>query len=77
MKDKNNVSEIKLAKILLKKNQEKEEKKTKKSGQSPDDILNNLPQKYIKKFKEEYPDVSPSRRDIDHFLRKYNLMKKS
>lgn len=77
MKDKDNVAEVKLAKILLKKNQEKEEKKKTKPDQSLDDIINNLPPKYLKKFREEYPVSSPSRRDIDHFLRKYNLVKKS
>ena len=77
MKDKNDVSNIKLAKILLKKDQEKKEKKEKKSSQTLEDLLNSLPPKYIKKFKEEYPVDSPSRRDIDHFLRKYNLIKKS
>jgi len=77
MKDKNNVSDIKLAKILLKKNKEKREKKEKTPSQSSDDLINSLPPKYIKKFKEEYPVDSPSRRDIDHFLRKYNLIKKS
>ena len=77
MKDKNNVAEVKLAKILLKKNQEKEEKKKTKPDQSLDDIINNLPPKYLKKFREEYPVSPPSRRDIDYFLRKYNLVKKS
>lgn len=77
MKDKDNVAEVKLAKILLKKNQEKKEKKEKNPSQSLDDLINGLPPKYIKKFKEEYPVDSPSRRDIDHFLRKYDLIKKS
>lgn len=77
MSDKNGVSDIKLAKILLKKDQEKKEKMEKKSSQSLDDLLNGLPPKYVKKFKEEYPGDSPSRRDIDHFLRKYDLIKKS
>ncbi len=77
MADKNDVSDIKLAKILLKKNQEKKEKKEKNPSQSLDDLINGLPPKYIKKFKEEYPVDSPSRRDIDHFLRKYDLIKKS
>ena len=77
MKEKNNVSDIKLAKRLLKKTQGKKEKKEKKSTQSLDDLINSLPPKYMKKFKEEYPIDPPSRRDIDHFLRKYNLIKKS
>jgi hypothetical protein len=76
MKDSKKVSDIKLAKILLKKDKAKKEKKTEKKRQSIDDILLGLPPKYIKKFKEEFNDDTPSRRDIDHFLRKYNLIKK-
>ena len=76
MTDAKKVSDIKLAKILLKKNKAEKEKKADKKRQSIDELINDIPPKYMKKFQEEFDNDRPSRRDIDRFLRKYNLIKK-
>ncbi len=73
MKDKKEIEDIKLAKILIKK--QKTKKKTK--SRSIEEIIHEIPPKYKGKFKKEFKDRIPSRRDIDLFLRKYNLVKKS
>ena len=72
MKNKNEITDIKLTKILKKKNKPDH----KKVSKTLEELINEIPQKYHNKFWEEIGEKKPSRRDVDSFLRKYKLIKK-
>ena len=75
MKHKNEITDIKLTKILAK-NKKKKKRDRKGSAKSIDELIDEIPKKYHDIFLEELGGKTPSRRDVDLFLRKNKLTKK-